>query len=129
MLFVNRKVGGCVKPSVAAQVMAAGNGHVSQAKTCLAGRASVGRRGIGRISLGRSRKALTSSARLARLRTVSKSRTRYRYCVTGTSRRVVAVFGRRAKVELVATSAPVTRAAACDRAAAPRRCGASSPTA
>ncbi len=106
MLFVNRKVDGCVKPSISEQMIAAANGRVSLAKTCLAGRSPIGPRNIGRIALGRSRKALTSSARLTRIRTVSKSRTRYRYCVKGTSRRVVAVFGRKAKVELVATTAP-----------------------
>lgn len=105
MLFVNRKVDGGLKPSVAEQMMAAAGGRVAPLTTCLAARSSIGSRGIGRISLGRSRKALAGSARLKRIRTVSKSRTSYRYCVKGTSRRVVAVFGRRARVELIATGA------------------------
>ena len=83
---------------------AAGLGD-SARTTCLARRSPVGRRNIGRVRLGISRKRLLLSPRLARVRPVTTSRKRYRYCVRGSRRRVTAVFGRRGKAELITTNA------------------------
>jgi len=92
---------------------------------CLSRRAAVGRRRIGRVGVGIPRARLRSSPRLSHLRPTSRSRRRFRYCVRGSSARVVAVFGRRARVELVATTArghrrtgvrPGARAASARRA-------------
>ena len=69
---------------------------------CLARRSPIGPRNIGRVRLGYSR------ARLLRLRVKPIRRTRrsFRYCVKGSRGRVTAVFGRRGRVVLVATTAP-----------------------
>ena len=64
------------------------------------GRTADRRGGQGRGGRARSRARLRSSPRLAHLRPTSRSRRRFRYCVKGSSARVVAVFGRRARVEL-----------------------------
>ena len=84
-----------------------GGGGAERAKGggCVSRRTAVGRRRIGQIGLGIPRVRLRSSPRLAHLRPTSRSRRRFRYCVKGSSARVVAVLGRRARVELVATTA------------------------
>jgi len=74
-------------------------------RTCLSRRAPVGNRNVGRVRLGLKRARLRSSPRLARLRITGRSSRRFRYCVKGGSGRVVAVFARGTKVELVATTA------------------------
>ena len=69
---------------------------------CLSRRSPIGPRNIGRIRLGRTR------AQLLRVPVNAPSRTRrsYRYCVTGRSGRVTAVFSSsRGRVRLVATTA------------------------
>lgn len=82
-----------------------GESERANRSACLSRRAAVGKRRIGRVGLGIPRGRLRSSPRLAHLRPTSRSRRRFRYCVKGSSARVVAVFGRRARVELVATTA------------------------
>ncbi len=104
MLFVNRSVNGCVKPSTAAQVRASG-GKVAIGRGCLSGRSPIGRGNIGRVRLGLSRKGLQSSRRLARVGALKRGARVYRYCVRRTNRRVTAVFGKGGKVELITTAA------------------------
>jgi hypothetical protein len=82
-----------------------GESEGAKGRGCVSRRAIVGRRRIGRVRVGIARRRLRSSPRLAHLRPTSRSRGRFRYCVKGGSARVVAVFGRRARVELVATTA------------------------
>jgi hypothetical protein len=71
------------------------------ARSCLARRSPIGPRNIGRVRLGFSR------ARLRRLpvRPARITRRSYRYCVKRSSGRVSAVFSRRGRVALVATTA------------------------
>jgi hypothetical protein len=78
----------------------AGGGAASP-RRCLARRSPIGPRNIGRLRLGMTR---------ARLRTlpvqpVRTTRRSYRYCVKGGTGRVTAVFSRRDRVEVVATTA------------------------
>ena len=61
-----------------------------------------GAKGIGRLALGATPRGLDGAAGLASIR-VTRSSTRYAYCVTGGGR-LTAVFGKGAKVELVASS-------------------------
>jgi len=70
---------------------------------CLARRSPIGPRNIGRVRLGYSRR------RLLRLPVKPSRRTRrsYRYCVKRSAGRVSAVFSRRGRVVLVATTGPV----------------------
>jgi hypothetical protein len=67
---------------------------------CLSRRSPIGPRKIGRIRLGRTR------PRLLRLQVKPLRRTRrsYRYCITGRSGRVTAVFSARGRVRLVTTT-------------------------
>jgi hypothetical protein len=71
---------------------------------CLARRSPIGPRNIGRIRIGYTRRRLLRVP----VRPVSRTRHAYRYCVSGRSGRVTAIFsrpGRRGRVELVATTA------------------------
>ena len=72
-------------------------------RRCLARRSPIGPRNIGRVRLGYGR------ARLLALPVTPIRRTRrsYSYCVKGSSGRVSAVFSRRGRVALVATTARV----------------------
>ncbi len=106
MLFVNRDVNGCIKPSHAAQVLAAAHGKIKPTTGCLARRSPIGRNHIGRVRLGRTRRRLLAEPRLARVSPLKKTAHIYRYCVKGTSKRVTAVFGSKTKVDLVTTTAP-----------------------
>ena len=73
----------------------------SEGRRCLAHRSPIGPRNIGHIRLGYSRR------RLLRLRAepIRKTRRSYRYCVKRSSGTVRAVFSRRGRVVLVATTA------------------------
>ena len=104
MLFVNREVGGCLKPGKAAQVRASAGGLITPTSGCLARRSPIGPRNIGRVRLGRTRSKLLAEPRLAKVGPARKSAKAYRYCVKGGKGRVMAVFGRRSKVELVTTT-------------------------
>lgn len=106
MLFVNRSVNGCVKPSKSAQVSASGGGVINPTSGCLAKRSSIGAKNVGRVRLGRTRGKLLSEKSLARVGPLKKSSKIYRYCVKKTSkRRVTAVFGKKSKVELIVSTA------------------------
>jgi beta-glucosidase len=70
-------------------------------RSCLARRSPVGRRNIGRVRLGRTRRTLRRLPGLAR-----RGRRSYRFCVKGGRGSVRAVFSRRGRVALVATTAP-----------------------
>jgi hypothetical protein len=94
--------------------------------TCLARRSPIGPRNIGRVRVGFTR------ARLRRVpvRPVRTTRRSFRYCVKRSSGRVSAVFSRRGRVALVATTArahgnrrlrPGSRARALRRAYPRRR--------
>lgn len=74
---------------------------LNASRGCLGSRVSVGPRRIGRLSLGVTRRRLRASPRLAPLRTPSRTRRRYRYCIKRSRGHLVAVFGRRSKVELL----------------------------
>ena len=104
MLFVNREVGGCLKPGKAAQVRASAGGLITPTSGCLARRSPIGPRNIGRVRLGRTRSKLLAEPRLAKVGPARKSAKAYRYCVKGGKGRVMAVFGRRSKIELVTTT-------------------------
>ena len=104
----------------------AGSGGDSQSRGCLARRSPSGPRNIGRVRLGLSRAGL----RRLPLRPVRITRRSYRYCVKRSSGRVSAVFSRRGRVVLVATTArahgnrrvrPGSRARALQRAYGRRR--------
>lgn len=72
---------------------------------CLARRSAIGARSIGRIRLGSTRRGIP---RRVRVGPVSRTRDTYRYCTTGGSGPVTAVFsnrGRGGRVELVVTTA------------------------
>jgi LVIVD repeat-containing protein len=86
--------------NAAAEIAGGGRGG-SQARRCLARRSPIGPRNIGRIRLGLTR------ARLRRLpvQPVRIARRSYRYCVKRSAGRVRAVFSRRGRVALVATTA------------------------
>jgi hypothetical protein len=73
----------------------------SPSRTCLARRAPIGPRNIGRVRLGYTRR------RLLRLpvKPVRRTPRSYRYCVKRSRGQVSAVFSRRGRVVLVATSA------------------------
>jgi hypothetical protein len=73
----------------------------SQVRRCLARRAPIGPRNIGRVRLGFSRRRLLR----LRVKPVRKTRRSYRYCVKRSSGRVSAVFSRRGRVALIATTA------------------------
>jgi hypothetical protein len=77
-------------------------GAIPAPRRCLARRSPIGPRNIGRLRLGFSR------ARLRRLpvEPIRVTRRSYRYCVKSSSGRVRAVFSRRGRVALVATTAP-----------------------
>jgi esterase/lipase superfamily enzyme len=81
------------------QVIVAGE---SSAKRCLARRARIGSRGIGRVRLGATRRQLLRRAPAPRRRT----RRSWRWCVDRSHGAVRAVFSRRGRVALVATTAP-----------------------
>ena len=85
---------------------AGGTGAPVAGSQCLARRARVGRRGIRRVVLGRTRAALLRRVPVA---PASRKREAFRYCVRGGAGRLTAVFSgrsRRARVELVLTTAP-----------------------
>jgi len=106
MLFVNRDVNGCVKPSKSAQVSASSHGKITPLSGCLATRSPIGRANIGRVRLGRKRTRLLAEPRLARVSPFNRTSKIYRYCVKrGKGRRVTAVFGRKTATELVVTTA------------------------
>ena len=106
MLFVNRRVGECVKPSHSAQVFAGQGGRVAPLASCLASRSRVGARRVGPLRLGMTRAALRRSRRLARVAAPRRSAASYSYCVQRTRARVTVVFGRRGRAELIRTGAP-----------------------
>ena len=81
------------------QVIVAGG---SSAKRCLARRARIGSHGIGRVRLGATRRQLLRRAPSPRRRT----RRSWRWCVDRSRGAVRAVFTRRGRVALVATTAP-----------------------
>ena len=73
---------------------------------CLARRARIGRRGVGRIVLGSTRRRLLRRVPVAALQ---RKRQAFRYCVNGGAGQLTAVFSgrsRRARTELVLTTAP-----------------------
>ena len=74
-----------------------------RSRTCLARRSPIGPRNIGRVRIG-----LTRAALLRRVgpRPVRRSRRYMRWCVKGGGGTVTAVFGRRGRSVLVATTAP-----------------------
>ena len=104
MLFVNREVNGCLKPSKAAQVRASASGLISPTSGCLARRSPIGPRNIGRVRLGRTRARLLAEPRLAKVGPARKTAKAYRYCVKGGKGRVMAVFGAKTKIDLVTTT-------------------------
>jgi len=106
MLFVNRDVNGCVKPSKAASVVAAQGGKITPTSGCLANSSPIGPNHIGRVYLGRKRNRLLAEPSLARVSPLKRTSTVYRYCVKGgKGRRVTAVFGKNTATELVVTTA------------------------
>jgi dienelactone hydrolase len=82
--------------------MRAGCSPPRSARGCLARRAPIGRRGIGRVRLGLGKRALARRAPAPTRRT----RRSWRWCVKGGRGTVRAVFSRRGRVLLVATTAP-----------------------
>jgi hypothetical protein len=74
------------------------------ASRCLARRSSIGTKGIGRLRLGATRRRLLSSPRLATVRPPATTSTRARYCVKASRGHVIAVFGKGAKVQLLAAT-------------------------
>jgi S-formylglutathione hydrolase FrmB len=76
------------------------------ANRCLARRAAVGSRGVGQVGLGSTRRALLRRAPPPRRRT----RRSWRWCVERSRGAVRALFSRRGRVLLVATTAPGHRA-------------------
>jgi hypothetical protein len=76
-------------------------GNGIRTRGCLPRRSTTGPRNIGRVRLGSSRR------RLLRLpvKPIRRTRRYYRYCVRRSSGRVTAVFSRRGRVVLVATTA------------------------
>jgi hypothetical protein len=71
------------------------------ARSCLARRSPIGRRGIGRVRLGRTRRALRRLPGFVR-----RTRRSYRFCVKGGAGSVRAAFSARGRALLVATTAP-----------------------
>ena len=78
------------------------DGGIGLSRTCLARRAPIGPRNIGRVRLGFSRRRLLRRVPAPRIR----SRRAWRWCVKGGRGRVTAVFNRKGRVALVATTAP-----------------------
>jgi hypothetical protein len=74
---------------------------VESGRGCLARRSPIGPRNIGRVRLGYSRRGLL---RLS-VQPFRRTRRSYRYCVKRSSGRVSAVFSRRGRVALIATTA------------------------
>lgn len=99
MLFVNRSVGGCVKPSVARQLSVASAGKVGN--LCLPRRARANR-GISNIRLGRGRSAVASRIKIRPVKSTRRTET---WCVTASRGKVRAAFDRRRRVQLVLTTA------------------------
>ena len=99
MLFVNRSVGGCVKPSKARQLSAARGGKAGN--LCLPRRARANR-GISNIRLGRGRTAVASRIKI---KPVASTRRTQTWCVTGSRGKVRAGFDSRRRVQLVLTTA------------------------
>jgi hypothetical protein len=112
MLFVNRNVGGCVKPGKSAQLFASGNGKLApQANdgNCLSRRARIGRRNVGRVVLNRSRRV---TLRRPVAEPESRTRRTFTWCVDGNAGKVKAVFnktGPRSRMMLTGTTAGVHR--------------------
>jgi hypothetical protein len=75
----------------------------TQGLACLARRSPIGPRNIGRVRLGYTRNRLLALP----VKPVERTRRSFRYCVKGSPGRVSAVFGRRGRVTLVTTNAPV----------------------
>jgi hypothetical protein len=73
----------------------------SVARRCLARRSPIGPRNIGRVRIGYTRPRLE----LLPVKPVRKERRAYRYCVKQSDGRVTAVFSKRGRVALVATTA------------------------
>ena len=99
MLFVNRSVNGCVKPSVARQLSVARGGKAGN--LCLPRRARANR-GISNIRLGRGRTAVASRIKI---KPVASTRRTQTWCVTGSRGKVRAGFDSRRRVQLVLTTA------------------------
>jgi len=111
MLFVNRNVGGCVKPGRSQQVFAAGNGKLEprSSGSCLSRRARIGRRNIGRIVLNRSRRV---TLRRPVVKPESSTKRTYTWCIDGSAGKVKAVFDRtgpKSRMRLTTTTAGVHR--------------------
>jgi hypothetical protein len=85
----------------AASILGGGGGAAGGGRTCLARRSPIGPGNIGRIRLRYTRARL----RALRVQPVRITRRSFRYCVKRSSGRVTAVFSRRGRVALVATTA------------------------
>ena len=109
MLFVNREVDGCVKPSKAAQRERRREAARSRPPPVPgAARRRSARATSARVRLGRTRNRLLAEPRLAKVGpAATRPRQAYRYCVKGGKGRVMAVFGRRTRFELVTTTGPL----------------------
>lgn len=111
MVFVNRNVGGCIKPGVSAQMRSAANGKLEPSATdsCLGRRARIGVRNVGRVVLNRSRR---TTLRRPVAQPEDRTPRTYTWCVDGNAGKVKAVFdrkGSRARMSLVGTTAGVHR--------------------
>jgi len=100
MLFANRDVEGCVKPSVARQVLAGDGGKLSG--LCLPSSAGVGKTVAG-IRLGSTRATVASSIDTQPVGTTSSVQ---RWCTAGGSGEVAGVFARTGKLRLLTSTAP-----------------------
>jgi hypothetical protein len=82
------------------------NGGGGGAADCLSGHPAVGSRRVGRVRLGATRRAV---ARRVRIRPATRTRLAQIWCTRGGTGRVAAVFSkrsRRARVEMVLSTAP-----------------------